>query len=177
MTFDSARTKYLVQTFNLVLFAAENLPVTLKWPNDIVHKGRKLGGILTESRLGSGPTKVVLGIGLNIGQVVTDFPDQLAQAATSVHMIGGRNIGTEQLLANILFELETIALQDFREVTSSWMNYCAHKDSAVTFHHGDELVTGTFIGLTDQGQALIESAMGERTISAGDLIIVEDDKI
>ena len=156
---------------------AENLAVALKWPNDIVYKGCKLGGLLTESRQGSSTTMVVLGLGLNISQASTDFPAPIASAATSVQMLGGIDVGTEQLLANILLELETIALRDYQGVTSSWMKYCAHQASAVSFHKGVEMVTGRFTGLTEQGHALIETAAGVRTIGVGDLHINGDDEI
>src|SRR5690606_12415094 len=48
----------------------------LKWPNDVLLGGRKVGGLLLESRLGDGPATVVLGLGLNVGQA--DFPPELA---------------------------------------------------------------------------------------------------
>jgi BirA family biotin operon repressor/biotin-[acetyl-CoA-carboxylase] ligase len=157
--------------------AGENLPVALKWPNDIVHQERKLGGILTESRLGVSPTKVVLGIGLNVSQTAEDFPAALDQTATSIYLLGGGRIEREPLLVAILLELEKIVQQDFRKVTSSWMKYCAHKDSIVAFHQGAALTKGRFTGLTDQGQALIETAAGIKSVSAGDMQINGDDEI
>ncbi len=156
------------------VLAGENLPVTLKWPNDIVHRGQKLGGILTESRLGFSSTKVVVGIGLNVSQTGDDFPDAWAQTATSIHLLGGTKIGREQLLAALLLELEAIVHLNFRAVTSSWLKFCAHRASTVTFHQGAALLEGIFTGLNEYGQALIETTAGLRSVSAGDLLINKD---
>lgn len=50
-----------------------NLPVRLKWPNDIVLSGRKLGGILTETRVKQGfITKAVVGVGINLNNPVPE---------------------------------------------------------------------------------------------------------
>lgn len=59
--------------------------VGIKWPNDILWKGRKLCGILTE--LAAEPDRlshVVIGIGLNVAQEASDFPPELQEAAASV---------------------------------------------------------------------------------------------
>ena len=61
----------------------------LKWPNDVLVDGRKLAGILLESRIGPSPL-VVLGIGVNLAQRV--FPADLAERATSVRLATGRRV-------------------------------------------------------------------------------------
>ena len=57
-----------------VVSALNNPNLSIKWPNDIILNGRKLGGILTESQSNSIDTKIVLGIGLNISHD-GDFSD------------------------------------------------------------------------------------------------------
>ena len=66
---------------------AAGLEVRLKWPNDIVWKTGKLGGILCEGVfLGSISSHAVLGIGLNITQRRSDFPEELRGQATSLRL-------------------------------------------------------------------------------------------
>jgi BirA family biotin operon repressor/biotin-[acetyl-CoA-carboxylase] ligase len=79
----------------------------LKWPNDVVHDGRKLGGILSEAVSGgeSGAFAVV-GIGLNVGHDVADFPDDIRSASTSVRLVAGRSIPMEALLAALCRALD-----------------------------------------------------------------------
>lgn len=52
---------------------AYNLPVSIKWPNDLLLKGRKLGGILTETRVQQSQiTKAVVGVGINWNNAVPE---------------------------------------------------------------------------------------------------------
>ena len=72
---------------------ATGLEVALEWPNDIVWKHRKLGGILCEGEfLGNAVSFAVLGVGLNIGQKREDFPAALRRTATSLRLALGREV-------------------------------------------------------------------------------------
>ena len=51
----------------------------LKWPNDVLVGGRKLAGILLESRAGPARRSCVLGVGVNVAQRA--FPPALAEPA------------------------------------------------------------------------------------------------
>lgn len=65
------------------LAATADLAATVKWPNDVRARGKKIAGILLESRVGDGTMPVVVvGIGLNLAQA--SFPHDLATGATSV---------------------------------------------------------------------------------------------
>jgi len=77
---------------------ATGLQAALEWPNDIVRKRRKLGGILCESEfLGNVVSFAVLGIGLNINQRRDDFPASLRRRATSLRLALGREVDKEGL--------------------------------------------------------------------------------
>lgn len=76
----------------------------LKWPNDVMVGGRKLAGILLESRTGERPV-VVVGIGINVGQ--HRWPPDLEERATSVQEASGRAIDRETLLVAVIEELST----------------------------------------------------------------------
>jgi BirA family biotin operon repressor/biotin-[acetyl-CoA-carboxylase] ligase len=77
--------------------------VRIKWPNDLLHGGRKLGGVLAELRSASGrPRDLVLGVGLNVNQTEGHFPPELRQGATSLHLASGRGILEREPLAALL---------------------------------------------------------------------------
>ena len=59
-------------------------PLAVKWPNDVLHAGRKLCGILAESRPGAAGHVLVVGAGINVNQEAGDFPDELRSRATSL---------------------------------------------------------------------------------------------
>ena len=65
------------------------LPVGLKWPNDLMVRGRKLAGVLPEAKLDRGRAAyVVVGIGVNLRQRPEDFPAGVRDEATSVELEG-----------------------------------------------------------------------------------------
>jgi len=77
---------------------ATGLEAALEWPNDVVWKRRKLGGILSEGEfLGNAVNFAVLGIGINVGQEEDDFPVSLRKSATSLRLALGRDIAKAAL--------------------------------------------------------------------------------
>lgn len=89
---------------------AYGIPVFLKWPNDLLLEGRKLGGILTETRVQQGQiTKAVVGVGINWSNWVPETgtnlqsfcEEQLSSSVTSLEMLAaivlqGLNLGYQQ---------------------------------------------------------------------------------
>src|SRR5207247_237243 len=84
------------------LACVAGLGARLKWPNDVLVGGRKIAGILLESRLpaGGGDGVIAVGIGVNLGQRA--FPAGLAARATSVVLETGRLIERDAALAALL---------------------------------------------------------------------------
>jgi BirA family transcriptional regulator, biotin operon repressor / biotin---[acetyl-CoA-carboxylase] ligase len=81
--------------------------VAVKWPNDLLIAGRKVGGILCESgTTGRSEPFQVIGIGLNVNGEPQSFPDELRETATSIHHETGKLIDRNRLLAQLLHELE-----------------------------------------------------------------------
>ena len=84
---------------NVLQNMAGNIPVAIKWPNDIIINDKKAGGILIENVLrGSKWTHSVIGFGLNVNQ--TEFPDTLPNA-TSLNMSTGKNFEINALAQQI----------------------------------------------------------------------------
>ena len=81
------------------------LQVQIKWPNDLVLSGRKVGGILTESVLSDSETAVVLGIGINVTHRATDFEGDVAEIAASLEMMAERSVSRAALAAALMEEL------------------------------------------------------------------------
>lgn len=149
--------------------AADDVTARLKWPNDILAEGRKLGGILIESRLAEGAPAVVLGIGLNVNEQRDDFPDEIREGAIAVRQVRQVPVQRELLLARLLNRLEELTTDDLQAVTALWQDRCAHLGQRVRFHDGEELVEGKFRGLTADGQGEIEVGDEVRLVTAGEL--------
>jgi len=74
----------------------------IKWPNDVLVDGRKVAGILCE-RVGD---NVICGIGLNVNQ--TSFPPEIAERATSLRLLTGREQSVADVLERVLAELSSL---------------------------------------------------------------------
>jgi BirA family biotin operon repressor/biotin-[acetyl-CoA-carboxylase] ligase len=154
--------------------AVTGLAVDLKWPNDLVIRGKKAGGILTEMHAEPGRVRfVVVGIGLNVNQ--ERFPGELAGIATSLRQETGKMQSRMELLVRLLREFESdynrflregIAgvIQRFEVVSS----YAHGKKVRVT--SGTESYVGTTAGLGPEGLLQVEREDGRVvTVIAGDV--------
>ena len=121
--------------------------VAVKWPNDLLIAGRKIGGILCESGTNprSGPFQVI-GIGLNINGERNDFPDELRETATTIRHEVGSFIDRNRLLAQLLYELEACldeyAQRGFERLALAYGRRCSTigKTVKATLADGKELV-------------------------------------
>lgn len=154
--------------------AVTGLAVDLKWPNDLIIRGKKAGGILTEMHAEPGMVRfVVVGIGLNVNQ--ERFPGELASLATSLRQEAGKTQSRMELLVRLLREFESdynrflregIAgvIQRFEVVSS----YAHGKKVRVT--NGTESYVGTTAGLGPEGLLQVEREDGRVvTVIAGDV--------
>jgi BirA family biotin operon repressor/biotin-[acetyl-CoA-carboxylase] ligase len=98
------------------------LTTALKWPNDLLWKNKKLAGLLVETVARPGrPPLAILGLGLNVSQLASDFPPGLKKIAVSLRQASGRVIPRAQMLAAFLDSLTcrlsqapAEAIEDFR---------------------------------------------------------------
>jgi BirA family biotin operon repressor/biotin-[acetyl-CoA-carboxylase] ligase len=150
------------------------LAVDLKWPNDLLIRGKKLGGILTEMH--AEPTLVqfvIVGIGLNVNQ--EKFPGELANTATSLRMETGKPQSRMELLVRLLREFESDYNRFLREGVVSVVkrfevvsSYASGKRVRVT--NGTESYVGTTAGLGPEGLLQVERDDGRVvTVIAGDV--------
>jgi BirA family biotin operon repressor/biotin-[acetyl-CoA-carboxylase] ligase len=75
---------------------------SIKFPNDVLIRSRKVAGILAESSEG----RVVLGIGVNVNQTLDELPLNTQTEPTSLSLELHGSVNRAQLLAEILFQLE-----------------------------------------------------------------------
>ena len=154
----------------------------LKWPNDVLLEGRKACGILLESSLTPPNTDavVVLGVGLNVNQA--DFPDALADTATSLRLTTGRPVPRAPLLARLLRALErrydAVQADGADAVRTAYRERLAALGTTTTLRvpGTDQALSGTVVGITDTGALRLRRADGsETTVHAGDVTTRSED--
>ena len=155
------------------LEALELKGVQLKWPNDILWRQRKLGGILIETTAAtSNATSVVIGIGLNL-RLPKTLVERIDQPAGDLESAGLR-IGRNELLARLLRDLNDVLTEfsqgGFAALRDQWKRLHAHQDKMVTIELSDGArLTGKATGVDENGALLVLTALGERTVYSGEL--------
>ncbi len=141
------------------------LDVGLKWPNDVVVRGRKLAGILLESRIGATPVAVV-GVGINLGQ--RRFPPALADRATSVVLENGRLVERDAMLAALLGAFDgwrsRLEREGFAPVRARWLALNDTLGRVVSTEDGP----GVAEDLDLDGALVIRDGAGRRRLVAGE---------
>ena len=128
----------------------------LKWPNDIFINGRKCGGVLCETKISSNSVdSMVIGIGLNINETETDFPEDIRDKSTSLSIATGHSNQRELVCAIITTFFER-AIDNLKTNIKLWENYCSHLDDLVSFSYGNSEQKGMFKGINKHGYAMID---------------------
>jgi BirA family biotin operon repressor/biotin-[acetyl-CoA-carboxylase] ligase len=131
----------------------------VKWPNDVWIDGRKVAGVLIESRAGADGWAVI-GIGLNLAIPLEVFPRDLAQTATSLAGIGireGRDAVNESLARWVDAPADRI-LEAYRRRD-------ALSGRAVSWNGGE----GKVAGIDGRGHLLVDTASGQVALGAGEV--------
>ncbi len=154
------------------------LAVQLKWPNDLLIDGRKLGGVLVESGA-EGPLirYAVIGIGLNVNLAATDFPPAIRDLATSVRAVTGRRANRANLLRTLLEEADRRYAGLRRDGPGPLIREARSlmdmTGRIVRVQAPDGVREGTVRGMDDDGALLIRLPSGSvERLLAGDVSIL-----
>ena len=99
----------------------------LKWPNDIYYQGKKCGGILTESsalNVHLHKRYAIVGIGININNILADFPSELQENVTSLALVTGHEFEIprvfERIRQQLLLQLDLFCERGFSHILNIW---------------------------------------------------------
>jgi BirA family transcriptional regulator, biotin operon repressor / biotin---[acetyl-CoA-carboxylase] ligase len=147
----------------------------IKWPNDILIRGKKIAGILTEMSAELDHLKeVILGIGIDVNLEANEFPAALRKIATSLRIESGQMVDRAGLAVAILRELdrdyERVKRGEFDIVAEQWQEHCSTIGSQVSIRIGDRVVRGLAESLDADGALLLRSQHGHlERIIGGDV--------
>jgi BirA family biotin operon repressor/biotin-[acetyl-CoA-carboxylase] ligase len=159
----------------LALRRATGIEAMIKWPNDIVARGRKIGGVLLEMR--GEPDRVayaVLGVGINVNMKRKALPVDVRPHATSVLEETGGEYPRAGLMAGVLDELSSGLDALEKEGAAPLIGKCRELSSTlrkrVRVKTGSETFTGTALDMDHEGRLLVRTQKGEvRRVSSGDV--------
>jgi len=138
------------------------LPTQIKWPNDVMMDGKKLGGLLTELGLDAGRLDyVAVGMGINVNLDVSTLP-ALATPAASISAALGHGVSRLDLLVSLLQSIETRydKMSAGWSPHAEWRQHLATLGEQVRVETPQETVEGVAEGVDQDGALLVRTKDG-----------------
>lgn len=156
---------------------AVDLRPGIKWTNDLVLGGRKLGGILTELGLGtSGNVEyAIIGIGINCNHSLADFPPELHSMVTSLALSTGQPVDRAKIAASVieaLYQMDQHLLEP-GYFLPRYRKSCITLGKDISLLHADGSVRhGTALDVDEAGGLLVRFPDGHiQTVSSGEVSV------
>ena len=149
--------------------------VELKWPNDLLWRGRKLAGVLLEmSGDAAGECFVVIGVGINVS--MPDSADEsIDQPWTDLKRVVGDAPSRNRLIAELMNEmvpvLEQFAEEGFASFVDEWQAANAHRGQVISLHLGNRQEQGVCRGVDSSGALLLESGDEVKAYHGGEVSV------
>ncbi|MES2356202.1 MAG: biotin--[acetyl-CoA-carboxylase] ligase [Pseudomonadota bacterium] len=148
--------------------------VKLKWPNDVIHNGRKLAGILIEVQGEMlGPSTAVIGIGINhqlSSQVLAEIDQAVVDLAGIANPIPSRNVVLAELLRALNDVLTDFEAKGFSPLISDWEARHAYQTKLVQLMLPDRsVIRGVAEGVAADGALKIRTSTGPMQFSMGEI--------
>lgn len=148
-----------------------NLECQVKWPNDILYDGKKLGGILLSTTTKFKKGWMLIGVGINVNN---PLPADLSKTATSIMVVRKQSQGRSRLLESILASIHTAWTEFDRTGFGPYQKAVESRltgvGKAVQVKVGTKTVQGTMKAVDPQGNLLVESGSGLKTVQAGEIV-------
>ncbi len=132
---------------------------SIKWPNDILLHGKKIGGILTEIV----DSTVIVGIGLNLN--IESFPVELCESASSVYLETKKVLKKETVYGDVCTQLDyyyTMLEQNrIQELLTKWRYFAAVLGQEVIIEMGDKHITGMALDISENGALIVNCGNGK----------------
>ena len=136
------------------------LPVEIDWPNDLVINKKKLGGVMVETQNHTGkPNDYVVGIGINVNLKKHELPEDINQPATSLTIEKEAFIDRTSFARALLQNLDSwyLILKDerYEYIVEKWEEFCMNIGRRVNVRNAKTELTGTFLGISNNGELIL----------------------
>jgi BirA family biotin operon repressor/biotin-[acetyl-CoA-carboxylase] ligase len=150
---------------------------TIKWPNDLLAAGKKLGGILIESRLlQTGERAYVAGIGINCLQHEGHFPPELTGAATSLDLQSRHHVDRSSLAIALIEQLDSWLAHPggwmHAGLRDAWLARAEPLGHRIVLQHGGKAYSGSVLDIDPSAALVVQlDEGGIRAFNAADTVV------
>lgn len=160
-----------------ILREQTGLPLTIKWPNDLLVGGRKIGGILVEMAAEIGRINyLIIGIGLNTNFKSEQLPAELQAKTTTIYDCLGKKINRAKLIADLAVKLAADYKQvafDFQQILSEWRRLSATLGQKIKVKAAAEVFSGQAVDIDENGALIVKLDDGQtKLFQAGEVTLV-----
>ncbi|MBN2255046.1 MAG: biotin--[acetyl-CoA-carboxylase] ligase [Deltaproteobacteria bacterium] len=154
---------------------------TLKWPNDVQVRGKKICGILTEMRTsGASVEYVVIGIGINLNMRRDEFHEDFRETSTSVREENGADVSRVAFAADLYGSVERwygeYHQNGFEPIRDTWLTYAGIVGRQIRVNRPDDIQKGTVLGIDEYGALLIhDDEKNVKRVLSGDISLLGDE--
>lgn len=175
---DLAQTALLSLVFSLaVCQAVKNIcqaPALIKWPNDVMLQGRKLGGILLELSGEIDQTRqVIVGIGINVNN---RSEDSGGRPVISLAEYTGQAVDLTWCLISVLQSMnrayQQFLQQGFIDLRQQFKQHCSHLNQQVEIIQGGTRLSGCNLDIDEMGHLVLLGSAGTIRLSTGDVRVL-----
>ena len=156
---------------------ATGIQPLIKWPNDLVFQGRKMAGILAEVNGEADLVNyLIIGLGLNVNHIISDFPEELRSKAMSLRMIKGSQLSRRPILEEFLriFEgnYQALPTNGLSEIIKYAKAHSATLGKKIQINQGyQRILTGEAVDLDYDGSLWLKEPSGEKVhVYAGEIL-------
>lgn len=148
--------------------------IALKWPNDLLANGAKLGGILIETRVQDGATVAVIGVGVNC-RAMPGLGSRLRRNVIALEQLlrplPSRNLLAAPIAAELLEALEAFDERGLAALREEWEAMHAHAGQRIRVRLADgRVLAGFCAGVADDGALRLRTRAGLRSLHSGRVV-------
>ncbi len=157
---------------------ASGLQPEIKWINDIIHSGKKLGGILTElvfSPEDNSHYAAIIGIGLNCNQKPEEFDESIRSIATSLSAAANKDVSRAQVTAAVILALEKMdaaLLSHKADIMKKYRQLCITVGKDICVHRENSVRHGRAMDIDENGALVVSYPDGQtEAVQSGEVSV------
>ncbi len=143
----------------------------IKWPNDIVMRGKKICGILCESVCADEKTEIICGIGINLAQSFEFFKSAGLPYAASIEILTGKAPKRTELMESVREKLAEFSKKSFGELYDEYKSRCVTIGKSIRIIRNGEEKTAFAKDIAYGGVLICEDENGEFEVNSGEVSV------